>query len=270
MNRILAPLFFGLVIAFGFANGAFASELHAIVVCDTHAINLEEGVEQDLKHIKKELKKIAKLTGLELSMYLFKGHQVNSGFMDTVKNLKAGPDDVIVFYWSGHGTHFYDQKDPWPYFDFEYDRDLQSLYQVALELMKKEARLVLAIADCCNDYQGRPVARTLLDRPVSYKEQEGYRKLFMQAEGTYIATAALPGEASIALDEKDHEIGVPGGSFFTNALLETLHSETEKFSPELSWELIFTIASQKAIEYQLNDPEDSVIYHHPQFQRLSR
>jgi hypothetical protein len=250
---------------------SFAAELHAIVVCDTHAIDLEEGVEHDYKHIKKELKAIAKATGLNLSMQTFTGHCVNSQFFNTVKKLKANPDDVIVFYWSGHGTRFLDQEDPWPYFDFEYDDDLQSLLDVTHELMKKKARLVLSIADCCNDFHEivpdhYPMKAKAL-KP-SKNSESGYRKLFLEARGVYIATAALPGEASIALDEEDEEIGVPGGSFFTNAILETVHSEVNKPN-DLSWDRIFSIAVAKAIEYQLKDSEDPVVYHHPQFKCLT-
>lgn len=279
MNRLFLHIIFLLIaLVFGVPASSFSSELHAIVVCDTHAVDLEAGVKHDYKHIKKELKKIAGLTGLELSIHTFKGYEVNSGFMDLVKKLQAGPDDVILFYWSGHGTHYTDQDpaDPWPYFDFEYDSNLQSLLSVAKELMKKNARLVLAIADCCNDYQerGREESlrepRSLFTRKTSSREKEGYNKLFVNSRGVYIATAALPGEASIALDEKDKEIGVPGGSFFTNALLETLHRETEHLSQDLSWELVFEIAAQKTIVYQLRDQDDQTVYHHPHYQCLLR
>lgn len=255
-----------------------SAELHAIVVCDTHAIDLEESVEKDYKHIKKELKKIAKLTGLKLSMQTYTGHNVSSDFMRSVKKLKAKPDDVIVFYWSGHGTRFEDQDkgDPWPYFDFEYGDYLESLLDVTNELKGKKARLVLSIADCCNDFEGKNQfledadsrALNLESKGISHAEMEGYRKLFLEAKGVYIATAALPGESALGLDEWDDDMEVPGGGFFTNALLETLHTETKKPS-SISWNTIFQITVAKSIEYQLRDLDDPEVAHHPHFECLS-
>jgi len=246
------------------SNYSYAANLHAILICDTHAVDLEEGIKQDCRHVQKELNKIAKLTGLTLSMQLIKGKDVNALFLDRVKTLKTGPDDVVVFYYSGHGTRFKSQKDPWPYFDFEYDDpNALSLLGVTKELMKTKARLILSIADCCNDFHDEE----LLPRKLSPCEVQGYKKLFLEARGIYIASSAKPGESAIGFDEEVEEMDIKGGGFFTNALIETIHLETGNCH-DPSWETIFQLATLKTVEYQLRDDEDPVIYHHPQYQRL--
>lgn len=123
-------------------NHTYAAELHAIIVCDTHAIDLEDSVKLDCRRIKDELRRIAALTGLELTMEIISGKNVDAAFFDSIKALKTHRDDVIFFYWSGHGIRFGSQKDPWPYFDFEYDQnDVLSLLDVTIELMKKRPAL---------------------------------------------------------------------------------------------------------------------------------
>lgn len=120
-----AFLVFLIVIFFNHA-AVQAATLHAIVVCDTHADEIEDSVEADYRNIRKEIKRISKYTKLKARIKRFTGKKVDSDFLDTVKKLKVKSDDVVLFYWSGHGMRFESQEDPWPVFDFEHDSQVVS------------------------------------------------------------------------------------------------------------------------------------------------
>lgn len=262
VRKSLLPLLIFLVALFSH-NTAKAASLHAILLCDTDADGIEGSVRADFRNISKEVNTISKDTKLKLRLKKFVGKKVDSSFLDTLDSLKIGPDDVVIFYWSGHGLRFDTQQDPWPVFDFEYDSQRVSQYTVTEKLMNKNPRLLLSIADCCNE---------LLEKSLFWKgkadkkiRKENYRTLFLNFSGTYIATAASPGEISFGLNGNSHAMDLPAGGFFTNALLESLHEETSFPNPNISWELIFGLAVDKTIEYQLRDPYEPVVYHTPQY-----
>lgn len=85
-----------------------AASLHALILCDTHADDIENGVSADYRHIKKELKRICKLTGLKEKMSTIHGDGVDSNFLKKMRKMHVEPDDVIIFYWSGHGKNLGD------------------------------------------------------------------------------------------------------------------------------------------------------------------
>jgi len=269
VNRKTPYLFLVLLTALFFQYDTVqAAKIHAIVVCDTHADGIERSVKADYKHIRREIRKISKYTKLKARIKRFTGYKVDSDILEAVEKLKVKPDDVILFYWSGHGKRFESQEDPWPVFDFEHDSQTVSQYTVTQELMNKNPRLIISIADCCNDLAA-------MGLPVPYKKRnykitrENYRTLFLDSSGTYIATAASPGEVSFGLNGNSREMDLPAGGFFTNAFLESLHEETAETNPDLSWELVFELAVNKTLEYQLRDEDDPYIYHYPQYQYIA-
>jgi hypothetical protein len=91
------------------------------------------------------------------------------------------------------------------------------------------------------------------------------RKLFLDSTGTYIATAAQPGEYSYGLNGNWWELDLRAGGFYTNAFLETLQQETGKENPDISWDLIFQLASLKTQEYQLRDEQNPSVEHTPHY-----
>lgn len=265
--RILFSPFILLSIFLFHCNSVQAANLYAIVVCDTDASNIEKSVKADYKNIRKEIKRIKKYTKLKTRIKKFKGRKVNSDFLDVVRRINVEPDDVILFYWSGHGKRFESQEDPWPVLDFEHDNQIVTQYDVTEELMDKHPRLILSITDCCNNF----VTKSFFAKSKSDKKllKENYQALFLNSKGTYIATAALPGEISFALNRNSKILGIPAGGFFTNALLESLKTETSQPNPDISWDLIFELTINKTIEYQLRDEADPYVYHYPQYQYIA-
>jgi len=242
---------------------AWGATLHALVVCDTHAVLIEASVAADHYHITKEIKKICKYTKLQPKIKEFTGVNVTSAILDAIHKLRVERDDVIIFYWSGHGKRLNSQTDPWPVFDFEHDDHIVTQLSVTEELIKKNARLILSLSDCCNDYAPTPLG--LIPKGKKSILKENYQRLFLDSSGTYIAAAASPGEFAFGVNIENKRYQLQPGGFFTNALLEVLHKETKKLNPFLCWERIFELTINKTIEYQLRNEYDPKIYHFPQY-----
>lgn len=245
-----------------------AASLHAILVCDTDAISIGPSVEADYKNMLKEVKMISSQTGLKLNVTSFKKRDVHAGFFSTIKTLKVRADDVVLFYWSGHGYHSYAQNDIWPIFDFTYGETGLSLYDVTLALMQKSPRLIISIADCCNGYIDNSFQPIFRDGRKN-NSKNNYKKLFSNSRGVYISSGCVVGEYSFGLNSSSAFLGIPAGGFFTNGFLQALHTLVKGSGTDLSWEMVFEQAIQQTEDYQLNDPEDPTVYQHPQYQKLS-
>jgi hypothetical protein len=265
-RNVLACFLF--LIIFSFQQESLkAATLHAFLVCDTHGDQIEASVEADYRNMRNEIRKIARYTGMKAKITPFTGYRVNANFVKAIDRAKVRRDDVVIFYWSGHGKRYETQQDPWPVLDFTYDRRDVFHHTVTEKLMQKRPRLILSLTDCCNDVLSKLFPA---DYKGSYKDlRDNYRALFLHSKGTYAATAASPGEVALGLNGNWWELGLAAGGFFTNAFLEVLHEETSKSNPDISWEIIFESTINKAIAYQLRDEEDPYIYHHPHYEYIA-
>ncbi len=259
MKRILLPLFI-LVITLS-QHSLDAANLYAFLVCDTHASEIEESVEEDYKNMKKEVRRICRYTGLRPRIRRYTSYRVDDGIIDAINRLKVDEDDVVIFYYSGHGMRFDSQDDPWPVLDFEYGNRQTTQWEITQELISKGPRLILSIADCCNNF----ITKSLITKGSSRDRRDNYRRLFLDSSGTYIASGASPGEYSFGLNDNWWSAGIRKGGFFTNALLETIRQETNQENTSLTWDAIFELAILKTHEYQLRDEQDPTIYQTPQY-----
>lgn len=125
---------------------------------------------------------------------------------DIVNSLKVDPDDIVVFYYIGHGTHGTVGGSPWPMMFMGHDNpnDLVRLKEDVYDvLLSKGARLTATIGMCCNVYQDIP--RT--DTPsfgVNYgntylteTEKNAIQKMFLEHKGDFLLSSASPGQSSV-------------------------------------------------------------------------
>lgn len=74
-----------------------------------------------------------------------------------VSSVRPGPNDIVVFYYSGHGFNEVDEGYQFPYLDLRdkgfqhyggpFTLNIESIYQ---KLKAKGGRLNLVLSDCCN------------------------------------------------------------------------------------------------------------------------
>lgn len=124
---------------------------------------------------------------------------------DIVTNLNVAPNDIVLFYYIGHGTHGTVGGDVWPMMFMAQDNPnfLVPLKWVHDQLKAKGARLTATIGMCCNVYQG--INRTSTPSfGVNYgntfltdTEKNAIQKMFLEHKGDFLLSSASPGQSSV-------------------------------------------------------------------------
>ena len=220
-----------------------ASDLHVILVTDLKAHRIEAGMKKDLERMQKTTKSIAKFTELNLKEKTFTGKKTDPvSLFSHLRNLKVGSDDVVLFYFSGHG--FRTDENPenkWPILAFEKAEVGIQFEEIATFLQGKQARLTLIFADCCNHAINskkhvKPEGRVLLKGALN-EFKKGYSKLFLESRGSLVAASAKPGEFSYTNNVE--------GSLYTIALIKTLKETVKLPFENIKWSTIIEESKSK-------------------------
>lgn len=135
-----------------------------------------------------------------------------------IKSLKCNKDDIIFFYYIGHGTHAGKEKNKFPQMlmgrDWDREREFIPLKWVGDTLKTMGARLCVTIGMCCNPIQ----IASAKDRPtfssssfayntgntyLSDQEVDRILSLFLESKGSIIQATASVGELSWGYAFKD-------------------------------------------------------------------
>lgn len=220
-------------------------ELILFLNCDTQASKLENSVFNDLQNIRDEALRISHYTGMQIQEIIFDGSDLEpKSVFKSLKKLKVNSDDVILYFFSGHGYRTPSRgENPWPYLYFsKYDHGVD--YEKILEILSnKHPKLLLALADCCNNILEERYAPPVYKLSGSKKNEEkianAYKKLFLETEGEILITSSEIGEFSWC---------IPKGALFTTAFIDEIRLETGW--SDASWERIILRASYRVKKYQ--------------------
>lgn len=240
-----------------------AASFHAILVGDSLNDHDPSGFEGGVDLWKREIKKIAALTGLELKGFIFEEHHCRvSEVISHIAEMEVETDDVIFIYFAMHGSRTENKKNRWPDLLFSLDRQKIDFNFINDQLKEKSPRLLLSIADSCNnivrDEEGNDQHKLLdlienqepekiprltntasfTDLAIHHASEESldkYRTLFLENSGTVLISTSSPGQFSIK-----HCLT---GGIFTGQLIENLR-RIKKNKKSNSWESLLMEARQ--------------------------
>jgi hypothetical protein len=208
--------------------------LHALFVIDTNDPQIGTSTAVDLADLRAEVEKAATIARLNLSYQEITGNDFRPYNVErAIKEMKVGPNDVIMFYYSGHGLRFPGQISIWPQFDMPVPLPFD---RVQGWLQAKKPRFLLAMADACNtvveeDDGGMGTSFRSIDAA------NGYNDLFNRFQGEIFVTSSLPGQFSYT---------TPGGSWFTQDFLTSLRKEAR--TKNASWDDVFAAINRTRSE----------------------
>lgn len=239
-SAVVCATFFFLV-----ANSLSAATLHGILLCDTIADKISASVAADLAKVRQELQKVRAHTDLGYKEKVFTGPDLNANVLQWIKDTEVGADDVVVIFFSGHGFRTGSKTDNvWPNVYFSAVNKGVDFYLLVQLLHDKSPRLLLAIADCCNNVLPEAYAPELMKGKKTFfagvKKPDvfgNYRRLFLESSGVIIISSSEP---------KEFSWGTRFGGLYTLAFFDSLKSELNSFDP--NWRVLLDRASMKVIK----------------------
>jgi len=155
---------------------------------------------------------------------------------EVIKSLSCGKDDIVVFYYMGHGGRAqmekeerasYNQKYPWPDLAFNKANTNESINGMTLNaihssLKKKGARLTVTIGMCCNAHSSQYKKHGMSTQSRRYKivskkfAKKVGQQLFLKSKGDVLIASSQPGQFSYGGSYGGQDVDC-----FTAALCET-------------------------------------------------
>lgn len=225
--RLLAATW---TICLAVACTAQAASLRFILFCDTMDPSI--GTIQDLNRSTTWAQTIASNTALALHLQTLTGNYLTpAGARAMLNSLRPEDADVIYFVFSGHGANPGDSA--WPMFTFlsESTDPPLTFDEVVSILQPKPHRMLVVISDCCNvaiDGTGRAVP-DMEPRAPSATTIANFKRLFLDFQGTIVATAASEGQYSLG--------DTTSGGIFLDTFVKDFN-ELAGSTQNLSWEAV--------------------------------
>lgn len=263
--------------------------IHMIIVADLSEPEL--GVKVDLKRWCREFYEIKFNTGVTPKITLIARNdpwlleraqqiQLETGTMPLKKNydsktvkevcdqLTVNKKDTILFYFGGHGFRTGDRNEKWPSLLLpkkingrtrKVGLPVKTIFKT---LSAKKPRLLIVLADCCNNWLPADVAPPAASKKAEDRK-ESYKKLFLQSSGHFLVSGCLKGQKSRSNSRK--------GGFFTSEFFQQLEDGTVARSDRLSqqpptWDSILKRICAKKIWV---NPKDSFEFQKAQWQRMN-
>ena len=245
MKRI--TLFF-LAILFG-CNIVFAEAgsgtIHFIVFADTEDPNIGNSCTQTLKYLQGNLltKLRRYIDDKDVKSYIYQGtgNFTRNKLDFIIGTLNTSSDDVIFFYYTGHGYN--NGANDYPTLTLGKDgedlslrkKELLDVYSI---LRQKEHRLLVVIAEACNK---QITASSISDNSPVEDEASNFRALF-GASGDYMISSSKKGQVSYT------QAGSMG--LFSRSFAEAMDELVSiSNTSSISWAELFRCTSKKTVEY---------------------
>lgn len=225
----LFKLFFLSMLLWGFQ--ARAQKLHLMVVADVADQEVGKAIQQSLRQITHKVENIARQIDFRLKTHLLTKERFSkAGVKRAIANLSSSSQDIVFFYFIGHGFRYPGQIDNYPVLllgKAKQDNPKQvglRFRQVVTLLKTKKARLRIIVAEACN---ATKLAGTLSVNiaqdgfkslgTYGYGIQANYQRMFLAAKGDIVVTSCDKGQYSWVDDNH--------GGLFCKALFNSIEKQ---------------------------------------------
>lgn len=255
MIKLMNKKLFFLFVCMLLAVPVCSQTLHAIIFANTKSpgnpnipgsTGIGPSVTVDFERMGIEMSSISSFIGYKLKKYYYYDTPARfsrSSLERVLTNLTCQPNDIVFFYYSGHGLRAVNEESQYPEMVLKVpygaasDSELYPLYDVYKIIKRKSPRLTIVFGDLCNSTAKGFYKQSTSEKGASTKSTsvcDTYKNLFLNVKGGIIATSSKPGQTSGCATFAD---GTDAGGCFTASFLDCLGTCVSK-GQNVSWETL--------------------------------
>lgn len=209
------------------------TRIHLLIVANSNDSTVGVAAKKDMQTVEDFFKDLTEVMGIK-DMQVTKVHGNNfsrNNVLASLQKLKPQPNDIVVFYYTGHGFRTARTASPYPMFDLRshpkqnYLKESLTTDTVAHLIKTKGARMSLILSDCCNWDPDMPLPFVAADPQTRSTnipwDVDKCRALFLHPQrGQIIGVAADKNQLAVSNEVQ--------GSFFFKYFRESLISAISK------------------------------------------
>lgn len=224
-----------------------AQTMHVLLTGATNDRSIGLGAKKNLQNYSTMLQSVIAALDCNYSFSVYDDPLcTKANVINWINELELGSDDVVVFYYSGHGGRALNDPDPFPQMCMNRP-DNESLYmpvkQVKTLLEKKDPgpRLAIIITECCNSESAgiriKPLFAMSTEKYISLASfnEKALRDLFFNTKGLVMISSSKAKEYSFICPTLDSN----GGGIFSNQFLDSFYGAVKEGSITARWDAIF-------------------------------
>ncbi len=235
------------------------TKLILVIVANTIDPEIGKGCIEDIKSIRHMFEELSAHMEFNFLELLVQGADYSKqNILDAIEILTPGNNDIVVFYYSGHGFSYKkDAQKRFPQVDLRshpassriavINANTQNLADIFELIKSRGARLNIVIGDCCNSlikfkrvFKGGDESIRLAKRPKMIVNKKMAEKMFCDYTASILVAAADKGEYAIT----DPELGSIFTFNFTNNL-KLLINQSIDANEGLPWKKLLEETKEK-------------------------
>lgn len=226
--------------------------MHLILVGDTLDKKIGPACAGDIRKVKDTYTSLASFLGIKnvfVTTLVGRKYSIQN-VQAAVKGLKVMPDDIVIFYYSGHGFSRPEMNKRFPYMKLKSNdvtkkellANSMNIEDIFLAIKRKNARFNLVISDCCND---APESSNSIGTRIGKIRSSGLEWSEANCKSLFMNPTPMSILATGADKDQRSSSNNTFGSFFTyflKASMENYFTPKNKF---VTWDLVLQDAKAK-------------------------
>ena len=228
------------------------TKLFLLLVANTEDISIGSTCVIDKDATYSSFSQVAEYLGIQFIPNVIFGKNFSKKTVEaSIEKLAPSPNDIVVFYYSGHGFSNVNDRYSFPFLDLrdksyqnyggEYTMNMEDIFKT---IKSKGARLNLVLSDCCN---ADPSVSNIISTNVASTRSSSIgwnlkncSSLFLNNQrASILMTAASKGELSAGNNNT--------GGIFTFNMRESLEKYMGPFFDNVSWQNIISSAQNQTV-----------------------
>ncbi|MCX6216947.1 caspase family protein [Spirosoma sp.] len=240
----------GLIIfLFSFQPALYAQNFHLLVFADTDDPGLSAPNLMNISFLTEMSETVCQATGLKNRMAVYKGSDFLATRCDQVLTaLRPEPNDVVFFYFMGHGWNNSETEEPMLLFKAAgqnpgpaNSRNLKAVFE---QLRRKGNRLTLAFGESCNSAindRSRAKPGSVHVMNVSVNNPEQLKKLFLESRMSILLHTCKRNQKSNSSED--------GGWFFTSFMEQFKQVVARPSRQPAQWESLLQASTKATVDF---------------------